>query len=56
MSQDYFKHETAIVDAGAEIGKDTKIWHWVHISASAQIGSNCVLGQNVFIGKKNKDW
>lgn len=45
-----FIHSTAIVDPGAEIGNDTKIWHWVHISVTAKVGRNCVLGQNVFIG------
>ncbi len=46
----YTKHETAIVDEGADIGLGTRIWHWVHVSAKAQIGEKCSLGQNVFIG------
>lgn len=46
----YFTHETAIVDAGALIGNDTKLWHWVHVCSTARIGTHCVLGQNVFIG------
>ena len=46
----YFKHETAIVDDGAAIGKDTKVWHWAHISSQAVIGNNCSLGQNVYVG------
>ena len=45
----YFKHETAIVDAGAVIGEGSKVWHWVHISAGAKIGSGCSFGQNVFV-------
>ncbi len=45
----YFKHETAIIDEGACIGLNTKVWHWTHVSAGAVIGSNCTLGQNVFI-------
>ncbi len=45
----YFKHETSIIDEGASIGQNTKIWHWTHISAGAVIGSNCTIGQNVFI-------
>jgi UDP-2-acetamido-3-amino-2,3-dideoxy-glucuronate N-acetyltransferase len=47
---DYFKHETAIVDDGAIIGKDSKIWHWVHVSPKAVIGERCSLGQNVYVG------
>jgi len=42
-------HPTAIVDDGATVGEQSKIWHWVHVSAGASIGSNCSLGQNVFI-------
>ncbi len=43
-------HPTAIVDEGAQVGNDSRVWHWVHISGGAQIGSNCSFGQNVFIG------
>ena len=45
----YFKHETAIVDDGADIGEGTKIWHYSHICKGAKIGNNCNIGQNVFI-------
>ncbi|MGH1468695.1 MAG: acyltransferase [Bdellovibrionales bacterium] len=48
----FVKHETAIVDEGALIGKGTKIWHWVHICSGAKIGESCSLGQNVFVGNK----
>src|SRR5512142_688659 len=42
-------HPSAIVDAGAQIGDGTRIWHWVHVCAGARIGANCVLGQNVYV-------
>jgi UDP-2-acetamido-3-amino-2,3-dideoxy-glucuronate N-acetyltransferase len=45
-------HPTAIVDEGAVIGKNTSIWHWVHVSGGAKIGERCSLGQNVFVGNK----
>jgi UDP-2-acetamido-3-amino-2,3-dideoxy-glucuronate N-acetyltransferase len=48
----YQVHETSIVDAGATIGKGTRIWHWVHVCSGAVIGDDCSLGQNVFIGNK----
>ena len=48
----YSNHETAIIDEGAIIGKDTRIWHWTHVCSGAKIGENCKLGQNVFIGNK----
>ena len=43
----YFVHPTAVVDAGAEIGKGSKIWHFCHVMKGAQIGERCILGQNV---------
>jgi UDP-2-acetamido-3-amino-2,3-dideoxy-glucuronate N-acetyltransferase len=46
----YFSHPTAIIDQGAHIGADTKIWHFCHISSGAQIGRDCTLGQNVYVG------
>ncbi len=45
-------HETAIVDAGAQIGSGSRIWHWTHVCGQAKIGENCSLGQNVFVGNK----
>lgn len=48
----YHVHESAIVDAGAKIGSDTRVWHFVHVCSGAQIGEGCSLGQNVFIGNK----
>ncbi len=45
----YFKHETAIVDDGAQIGKGTRIWHFSHLMPGCVIGEHCNLGQNVFV-------
>ena len=44
-----FIHPTAIVDQGAKIGLNSKVWHFCHIMPRARIGSGCILGQNVFI-------
>jgi UDP-2-acetamido-3-amino-2,3-dideoxy-glucuronate N-acetyltransferase len=46
----YFKHESAYIDDGCEIGEGTKIWHFSHVQSGAKIGKNCVLGQNVNVG------
>ncbi len=46
----FFLHETSIIDEDVEIGKDTKVWHWCHISKNVKIGKNCIFGQNTFIG------
>jgi UDP-2-acetamido-3-amino-2,3-dideoxy-glucuronate N-acetyltransferase len=45
----YFVHPTAVVDAGAVIGSDSKIWHFCHIMEKAVLGKGCKLGQNVFV-------
>ncbi len=45
----YFAHPTAVIDAGAEIGEGTKIWHFSHIMAGARLGRSCNLGQNVVV-------
>lgn len=46
----YTAHPSAIIDQGAQIGSDCRIWHWVHVSAGARIGERCSLGQNVYVG------
>jgi UDP-2-acetamido-3-amino-2,3-dideoxy-glucuronate N-acetyltransferase len=48
----YFIHETAIVDEPCHIGAGTKIWHFSHVMAHASIGTDCVLGQNVFVASR----
>lgn len=45
----YFKHETALVDEGCEIGEGTKIWHFSHVMPKCKIGKNCNIGQNVVV-------
>jgi UDP-2-acetamido-3-amino-2,3-dideoxy-glucuronate N-acetyltransferase len=51
MSTDNFVHETAIIDQGAQIGSNTKIWHFTHVMGTALIGQNCNIGQNVYVDK-----
>ncbi|WP_158368256.1 acyltransferase [Candidatus Williamhamiltonella defendens] len=48
----HYQHPSAIVDAGADIGESSKIWHFVHVCSGARIGKWVSLGQNVFIGNK----
>lgn len=47
--EDYFAHETAVIDPGVVIGAGTKIWHFTHIMTGCKIGMNCNLGQNVVV-------
>jgi len=49
---DYYVDSTAIVDNGAKIGKNSRVWQWVHVCSGAKIGSGVSLGQNVFVGNK----
>jgi UDP-2-acetamido-3-amino-2,3-dideoxy-glucuronate N-acetyltransferase len=51
MGQSYKVHPSAVVDAGAEIGDGTSIWHFCHVMPGARIGRNCILGQNVYVDK-----
>ena len=48
----FYQHETAIVDDGAQIGEDSRVWHFVHVCGGAKIGQGVSLGQNVFVGNK----
>jgi len=52
MAETWWKHESAYVDEGAEIGPGTKIWHFSHIMGGAKIGARCTLGQNVFVARQ----
>lgn len=49
MQNNYFAHETAVIDEGCRIGKGTKIWHFTHIMKDCVIGEECNLGQNVVV-------
>lgn len=49
MDTDFFVHPTAVVDEGAKIGTDVKIWHFSHIMPNCVIGDKCNIGQNVVI-------
>lgn len=49
MEKEYFAHETAVIDDGCTIGKDTKIWHFCHIMQGCMIGERCNIGQNVVV-------
>jgi UDP-2-acetamido-3-amino-2,3-dideoxy-glucuronate N-acetyltransferase len=50
MKKNYYAHETAVIDEPADIGADTRIWHFSHVMSGARIGSGCTIGQNVFVG------
>ncbi|MDR0836086.1 MAG: acetyltransferase [Tannerella sp.] len=45
----FFAHETAVIDGGCEIGEGTKIWHFSHLMRGCKVGKNCNIGQNVVV-------
>jgi len=49
MAQDFFAHETAVIDQPARIGAGTKIWHFSHVMKDTVLGERCNIGQNVVI-------
>lgn len=46
-----FVHPSAVVDAGAELADDVKVWHFTHISEGASLGAGTSVGQNVFVAR-----
>ena len=44
----YFLHESSYVDAGAQVGVGTKIWHFCHVMSGAVIGLNPKTGKKLF--------
>ena len=48
-NNNYFSHETAVIDKDCTIGEGTKIWHFSHIMPTAVLGKECNLGQNVVV-------
>jgi UDP-2-acetamido-3-amino-2,3-dideoxy-glucuronate N-acetyltransferase len=52
MREDFYCHETSIIDENVKIGAKTKIWHFSHIMSNSKIGKGCNIGQNVVISPK----
>jgi UDP-2-acetamido-3-amino-2,3-dideoxy-glucuronate N-acetyltransferase len=47
--ENFYAHESALVDEGCSIGNGTKIWHFSHIMSNGTIGEKCNIGQNVVV-------
>jgi UDP-2-acetamido-3-amino-2,3-dideoxy-glucuronate N-acetyltransferase len=47
--QSHFAHPSAVIDPGARIGENTRVWHFCHVYPTAVIGRGCILGQNVMV-------
>lgn len=48
----YFAHPTAVIDEGAKVGANTKVWHFSHVMEDSTIGQGCNIGQNVVISPR----
>jgi acetyltransferase-like isoleucine patch superfamily enzyme len=44
-----FVHPTAVVEDGAEIDDQARIWHFAHVRAGARIGAGTVIGKSVYV-------
>jgi UDP-2-acetamido-3-amino-2,3-dideoxy-glucuronate N-acetyltransferase len=42
-------HPTAEVSSQAKVGLGTKIWHQAHVRERSMIGTNCILGKDVYV-------
>lgn len=51
---DYFVHNSAIIEPGSTIGKNSKIWHFSHIMSNSILGEKCNIGQNVVVSPNVK--
>jgi acetyltransferase-like isoleucine patch superfamily enzyme/dTDP-4-dehydrorhamnose 3,5-epimerase-like enzyme len=47
--EDVYAHEQALIEPGAGIGAETRVWAFAHILAGAVIGRQCNLCDHVFI-------
>jgi len=51
-NNNYYAHETAVIDENCTINEGTKIWHFSHIMSNCEIGTGCNIGQNVVVSPK----
>ncbi|MGE4130974.1 MAG: acyltransferase [Bdellovibrionales bacterium] len=49
---DAYVHPTASVEEGAQLGTETKVWHYVHVRKGAQIGKGCSIGKDCYVDGK----
>jgi len=48
-ANDFFTHETVIIDGEVRIGPRTKVWHFSKLLGPLTIGADCSFGQNVVV-------
>jgi UDP-2-acetamido-3-amino-2,3-dideoxy-glucuronate N-acetyltransferase len=46
---DFYIHDTVVIDGPVQIGSGTKVWHFSKILGPVTIGERCSFGQNVVV-------
>lgn len=41
---DFFVHESSVIDSGVEIGEGSKIWHFSHVLRGSLMGAKFTVG------------
>jgi UDP-2-acetamido-3-amino-2,3-dideoxy-glucuronate N-acetyltransferase len=49
ISSEASVHATALVEPGATLGPETKIWHHAQVRTGAAIGARCIVGKGAFV-------
>lgn len=49
QTNDFFRHPTALVDRGAVVGGETRVWAFVHVLPGAKVGRECNICDHAFI-------
>jgi acetyltransferase-like isoleucine patch superfamily enzyme len=49
LSPKFFVHPSALVEHGATIGSNTRIWAFTHVLSGAIVGNDCNICDHVFI-------
>ena len=44
-----YVHPTALVEDGAVVGEDTRVWHQAQVRTRALIGARCIVGKGAFV-------
>jgi acetyltransferase-like isoleucine patch superfamily enzyme len=44
-----FTHETAIVEPGAVLADNVRVWHHAHVRSGARVGEDSIIGKNAFV-------
>ena len=48
----FFQHESALIEKGAKIGNNTKVWMNSQIRDGAIIGNDCIISKDTFVDER----